>query len=126
MKLHIVSYLHTEFVDFTPLATDTDVVVLAGDIGIGLAGIEWAAGNVPDKPVVYIPGNHEYYHHDISLTDDLRAAAPNGVHVLNDDALELGGVRFLGCTLWTDFNLYGEGEAWFGRQRVKSRLKTLT
>ena len=37
MKLHILSDLHTEFADFSPLATDADVVVLAGDIGVGLS-----------------------------------------------------------------------------------------
>ena len=36
MKLHILSDLHTEFDDFDPPETGADVVVLAGDIGVGL------------------------------------------------------------------------------------------
>lgn len=123
MKLHILSDLHTEFADFSAPATDANVVILAGDIGVGLAGIEWAATNFPEQPVIYVPGNHEYYHHDIRLTEDLRAAAPDNVHVLNNDAVDLGGVRILGCTLWTDFNLYGDGEAWFARRRAKRSIQ---
>jgi len=36
MKLHILNDLHIEFEDFDPPATDADVVVLAGDIGVGM------------------------------------------------------------------------------------------
>ena len=39
MKLHVLSDLHTEFAEFSPPGTDADVVVLAGDIGVGLADI---------------------------------------------------------------------------------------
>lgn len=119
MKLHVLSDLHTEFADFSPPGTDADVVVLAGDIGVGLDGIEWATRRFSEVPVIYVPGNHEFYHHDIGLTDELKVAAPANIHVLNNDTLELDGIRFLGSTLWTDFKLYGEGEAWFARQCAK-------
>ncbi len=109
MKLHILSDLHTEFADFSPPETGADVVILAGDIGVGLGGIEWAARRFPKAPVIYVPGNHEFYGHDIGLTDQLKAAAPVDIHILNNDTLELERIRFLGCTLWTDFNLHGEG-----------------
>ena len=51
MKLHVLSDLHTEFADFSPPETDADVVVLAGDIGVGLRGVEWAANGkvAPDQ-----------------------------------------------------------------------------
>ncbi len=119
MKLHVLSDLHTEFAGFTPPGTDADVVVLAGDIGVGLNGIEWATRRFSEVPVIYVPGNHEFYDHDIGLTDELKVVAPANIHVLNNDTLELDGIRFLGSTLWTDFKLYGEGEAWFARQRAK-------
>jgi len=51
------------------------------------------------------------------LTAELEAAAPENITVLSDDVLVLDGVRFLGSTLWTDFKLRGEGEAWFARER---------
>ena len=119
MKIHILSDIHTEFADFTPPETCADAVVLAGDIGVGTRGVEWAARQFADVPVVYVPGNHEYYGRDIGFTDALQASAPVNVRVLNDDAWELDGVRFLGATLWTDFRLYGEGDAWFARRRAR-------
>jgi predicted phosphohydrolase len=122
MQPYVASDIHIEFRDFVPPAIDADVVVLAGDIGLGTSGIEWAAECHPDVPVVYVPGNHEYYEHDIGIIGQLKAAAPTNVHVLNNDAFEYDGVRFLGATLWTDFKFDGEGEAWFSRQTAKSLI----
>jgi Icc-related predicted phosphoesterase len=118
MKLHILSDLHTEFADFGPPETDADAVILAGDIGVGLEGLRWAARHFPDRPIVYVPGNHEFYGHDIALTGSLKSEAPRNISVLSDDRLVLDGVRFLGTTLWTDFKLHGEADAWFARQRA--------
>ena len=123
MKLHILSDLHTEFHEFSPPETDADVVVLAGDIGVGLDGIAWAAREFPELPVVYVPGNHEFYGYDIGFVDRLKAAEHPNVHVLDNNTLDIDGVRFLGCTLWTDFKLNGEGEAWFARQRAKRLIE---
>jgi len=123
MKLHILSDLHTEFASFSAPDTEADVVVLAGDIGVGLDGIQWAASQFPKVPVIYVPGNHEYYDHDIALDDELVKQSGTNIHVLNNDKIVLHGVRFLGSTLWTDFKLYGEGEAWFSRQTAKRSIK---
>ena len=48
MKLHILSDLHTEFADFSPPETGADVVILAGDIGVGRGGspVSESAGNL--------------------------------------------------------------------------------
>jgi Icc-related predicted phosphoesterase len=123
MKIHILSDLHTEFSDFDPPETDADVVVLAGDIGVGSGGIQWAERRYPKVPVVYVPGNHEFYGRDIRDTDLLFSAASSNIHVLSDSTHELDGVRFLGSTLWTDFKLYGEGEAWFSRRRARTLIE---
>lgn len=116
MKLRVLSDLHTEFADFDPPNAGADVVVLAGDIGVGRGGIEWAQRHFPDAPVLYVPGNHEYYGHDIRDTDMLSTDSQPYIQILDDDTCVIDGVRFLGTTLWTDFRLYGEGEAWFSRQ----------
>ncbi len=58
LKLLIYSDLHIEFEDFTLTSIDYDVVILAGDIHIKNKGLEWAIENFPDKPVVYVLGNH--------------------------------------------------------------------
>jgi hypothetical protein len=56
--------------------------------------------------------------HGLRTTAELQAAAPDNIAVLSDDVFVLDGVRFLGSTLWTDFKLHGEGEAWFARERA--------
>jgi predicted phosphohydrolase len=122
MKLHILNDLHIEFEGFEPPATDADVVVLAGDIGVGMDGLRWAEARFPDKPVIYVPGNHEFYHHDIALIDELKAEAPDNVHVLNDDPVVIDGVRFLGSILWTDFALFGEADKFFAMQQARQGM----
>ena len=122
MKLHVLNDLHIEFEDFAPPATDADVVVLAGDIGVGMGGLHWAEKRFPDRPVIYIPGNHEFYHHDITLIDELKEQALDHIHVLNDDLVIIDEVRFLGTTLWTDFGLFGEADKFFAMQTARQRM----
>lgn len=112
MKIHILSDLHNEFSRFEPHATEAAVVVLAGDTWLGARGIEWARQAWPDKDVVFVPGNHEYYRSEIGIENEemARVAKACGVHFLNRSAAVIGGVRFLGATLWTDFRLFGEAE----------------
>lgn len=119
MKLHILSDLHTEFVDFDLPETNADVVVLAGDIGVGAGGLDWTRKQRLQKPVIYVPGNHEFYGHDIALTEQLLSRAPPDVHVLDDQSVVIEGVRFLGSVLWTDFQLFGEVDKWFSIQRAQ-------
>jgi predicted phosphodiesterase len=114
MKIRILSDLHLEFSERHPPLelpeTGADVVVLAGDIDNGTRAIDWAEQTFPDETVLYVPGNHEYYERKFSdVTAALRARAadsPN-VHLLDNDELVLDGVRFIGSTLWTDFELFG-------------------
>jgi hypothetical protein len=47
MKFHILNDLHIEFEDFAPPDIDADVVVLAGDIGVGMEGLQWAEDRFP-------------------------------------------------------------------------------
>jgi predicted phosphohydrolase len=122
MKLHILNDLHIEFEDFAPPVTGADVVILAGDIGVGMEGLRWAEARFPDRPVIYVPGNHEFYHHDLSLIDKLKAQAPEHIHVLNDDQVVIDGVRFLGTILWTDFDLFGEADKFFAMQAARQRM----
>jgi len=122
MKLHILNDLHIEFEDFEPPATDADVVILAGDIGVGMEGLRWAEARFPGRPVIYVPGNHEFYHHDLALIDELKVEAPDHIHMLNDDQVIIDGVRFLGSILWTDFALYGEVDKFFAMQQARQQM----
>jgi predicted phosphodiesterase len=108
MKFHILSDLHLEFDDLDLPRTDADVVVLAGDIALGTDGVRFAARRFRHQPVVYVLGNHEYYHRRMNeVWDDIRQYPAPHVHVLENQSVTIGGVRFLGCTLWTDFLLFG-------------------
>lgn len=123
MKLHILSDLHTEFASFDPPATDADVVVLAGDIGVGHGGIAWAAEVFGDSKVMYVPGNHEYFGRDIGFAAELAGAAPDTICVLDNEQTVIDEVRFLGCTLWTDFELHGEAHAWTAREHARRSIE---
>lgn len=110
MRVHILSDLHLEFAGFTPPAVDADVVVLAGDVCPGTRGMEWALEAFSNRPVVYVPGNHEYYGQTAQkLLNELRQLARGShVHLLDHDSVTIGGVTFCGATLWTDFALNGD------------------
>lgn len=109
MKIQILSDLHNEFEVLEYQETDADVVVLAGDIGTKMKGAQWALDSIKNKPVIYVMGNHEYYNSDLPrLTQKIKTLCQNtNVHVLENDNFVFGDVNFFGCTLWTDFKLYG-------------------
>jgi len=106
VRIRIYSDLHLEFAPFAPPADDADAIVLAGDIDNGAAGIEWARETF-EKPVLYLAGNHEYYVGEFEAVQEaMRAAArKRSVELLDCSEVLLDGVRFLGCTLWTDYSL---------------------
>jgi predicted phosphodiesterase len=108
MRIRVLSDLHLEVAPFDPPAAAADVVVLAGDIHNGPAGVEWAKATFTE-PVLFVAGNHEPFDTEFHATAAaLRAAAAgSNVRVLDCDETVLGSARFLGCTLWSDFALYG-------------------
>lgn len=112
MKLLILSDLHLELggAYAVPADLDFDVVVLAGDIHCpGSKAVRWAQkeSTFGGRPVVLVAGNHEFYGRELrsELDEMKKAAARSNVHVLDREHLDLDGVRFVGCTLWTDFQL---------------------
>jgi predicted phosphodiesterase len=102
MRLWVFSDLH---VNFTPLVVpiavpDADVCVVAGDLCVKGTdrSVNWLIEHVsPFMPVVFVSGNHEYYH--TSLEDGLAAgrtaAAGSSVHFLMNSALEINGCILL-------------------------------
>ena len=118
MKIQLLSDLHLEAHPHwrAQPAPAADVLVLAGDVGsyqpgsqlvdadFGLTQFSKAAGW--PTPVIFVPGNHEYDGLDFDgaharLQD---TCARLGLHWLERDTLVLQGVRFVGNTLWTDFD----------------------
>lgn len=115
MRLWILSDLHLEFVPFAvprPLPS-ADVCVVAGDVltkGL-VPSIAWLGNEISGSmPVVFVAGNHEFYRSSISegLAAGAKEAArfPN-LHFLENDSVTFGDCTFVGCTLWTDFELDG-------------------
>jgi predicted phosphodiesterase len=110
MRLRVFSDLHLEFQNWLPPDLTADVVILAGDIHVGVAGVHWAREHFGSAEIVYVAGNHEYFGADWRSTRQaLRdVARQHAVHFLDGDRVDIAGVRFLGATLWTDFALYGQ------------------
>lgn len=109
MKIRVLSDLHLEFQDWNPPDAEADIIVLAGDIHSGTRGVEWARRQFPVTPILYVPGNHEFYGRDLqqTLLDLHQAGRRFGVDVLHGRGVVIGEIRFLGATLWTDFALHG-------------------
>jgi len=129
IRLHVLSDLHTEMSPCTPGNPSCDVVVLAGDIGAGAdpgaGGVGWIEQACKGVPAVYVAGNHEHYGGSIAACtgrlQELTRGTP--VHFLENDEIVLGGVRFLGCTLWTDFCLHGPDDR---EQAMRDAGRTLS
>lgn len=113
MRLQIFSDIHFDVVDgFEPrLAPGVDAVIVAGDLCEGIdRGIRWLRAHLGlEVAIVLVAGNHEYFARVRSEERAAGAAAAreHGVTLLDDDEVVIGGVRFIGATLWADYELYG-------------------
>ena len=107
MKIRVLSDLHVDVATWEPPPAEADVVVIAGDIKNGSGGFVWARKHFPDAEIVAILGNHEYYGGALDKTPSVlrQEASRAGLKLLDCDEVVLGKVRFIGCTLWTDFRL---------------------
>ena len=113
MKIQIASDIHLEFGtrslpakrSFVPVP-DRDVLVLAGDIGRGKMARAFVERELAVSPVVYVPGNHEYYsrHSRDSIDADWRAIAAEhpDLHYLVAEGTTVDGVRFWGAPWYSD------------------------
>lgn len=93
--------------------TDSDILILAGDIYYKGRSIKHAADLANGRQCLVIAGNHEYYtgRYQLELSKlRRRAARVENVHFLENEAVEIDGVIFLGCTLWTSLCFYEEGQ----------------
>lgn len=112
LRMHVFSDVHLEFGNFRPKPTGANVIVAAGDTGPGLAGADWLMRTFAPTPVIYVIGNHEPYNRVLEhFENDLkRKCAGTNVMFCKHPGrrIDIGNVRFLGTTLWTDFNLYGD------------------
>ena len=127
MNIQLLSDLHLEaHPHFVPEpATGADLLVLAGDVGSYQEGSQRADDDfglarfspLPQHagwptPVLFVPGNHEYDGQDFDTADlRLRKTCDRlGIAWLERETLHLQGVRFVGTTLWSDFDALADDE----------------
>ncbi|MDO9403745.1 MAG: metallophosphoesterase [Polaromonas sp.] len=134
MKIQLLSDLHLEsnpHFRANPIP-GADLLVLAGDIGSYQPGSMLLELGIPDfglqqfsplpveqggagwpVPVFFLPGNHEYDGLDFDDADhQLRAVCQRlGITWLEREMVLFGGARFIGCTLWTDFDALSNDKA---------------
>ncbi len=126
MKIALYSDIHLERQSFTPgpLAQNADLIVLAGDIGQGTEGLPWARKAFENKPIIMVLGNHEFFggkDFDLFVEEARTKAHELGIHLLECAEASIGGVRFLGATLWTDFELFSPDSVEFGLLKKDAR-----
>ena len=151
MNIQLLSDLHLEsnpHFQAAP-APGADLLVLVGDIGSYQDGSLLASLNIADfglarfsplpvaqggaswpTPVLFVPGNHEYDGLEFDeATARLRdACARLGLIWLEQQSVVLQGVRFIGCTLWSDFDALTTEQAQSGAditlgEQLKARDK---
>lgn len=111
-RINILSDLHLEFSNFKLTEEDYDILVLAGDISQDLNSLRlFFDRNLKENiPVIYVMGNHEFegkrFSDAINNYKELEKEYPN-IHVLYNEAIDVEGVRFIGSTLWSNFESRG-------------------
>ena len=104
MKIALYSDLHLEFGEFAPCPAPADIVVLAGDTHTKGRAVKWAKERF-SVPVIVVAGNHDFYGGHVTnvlrhLAED---AEGSNVHFLHRKSVVVGGIRFIGATLWSDY-----------------------
>lgn len=112
MKAWIISDLHATHADLRAVPFDipeADICLCAGDIsGFLTLGLDFLKTKIaPAMPVISVLGNHDFYGGSIDealKTARLETAGTN-VRVLENETLQIGDIRILAATLWTDYEI---------------------
>ncbi len=124
VKIQLLSDLHLEaHPHYRPTpAPGARLLVLAGDIGSYQAGSQLPGNDFGLErfsprlgwpfPVLFVPGNHEYDNLDFDAAHErLRQTCERlGITWLEREVLTMEGVRFVGTTLWADFDAFATDE----------------
>lgn len=120
-NIAVYSDLHIEHSSLRLDTATADVVVLAGDIfAMGPAYsdepslIHWIDQHISDKPVVFVPGNHDledsFWEKQMKVWKEHAQSLGGRIHVLWNETVDIEGVRFLGTPLFTNFASTGHPE----------------
>lgn len=91
------------------MVEDVDALVFAGDFTTARClGELRAFAKSARKPVMFVAGNHDYYYGIFNNVnkklEQIDSNLPN-FHFLNNRCVEIDEVRFIGSTLWSNFDL---------------------
>ncbi|MCY3409998.1 MAG: metallophosphoesterase [Candidatus Heimdallarchaeota archaeon] len=106
MRIQILSDLHLEFGPIKLDSVDRDLLILAGDVFVGTKALGFIQEQLEISPVIYVLGNHEFYHHDY---DEVWrqwkhiSKITEGLSVLENQSIRIDDIEFFGCVLWSDF-----------------------
>jgi len=109
VKIQYMSDLHIDKSVRQIVRTGTvegDVLVVAGDLAEGIEPVAEFLEKLTrfGVPVLFVPGNHEFFGCSrSSYFRELRTKMPSGATLMDRSERVISGIRFLGCTLWTDF-----------------------
>jgi len=112
MRIALYSDIHREFNNpFKPNLKGIDVLVIAGDTDNRADRLtSWLKSLIEEEPrihIVFVTGNHEYYGRDLNIEDQNireKLADEPHIHFLQNSSVVLDGIRFIGATLWTNYN----------------------
>ncbi|MCB8840239.1 metallophosphoesterase [Aurantimonas sp. VKM B-3413] len=131
-RIHILSDIHDDICkaaikhEFEIDDVGADVLVVAGDIDGRLS----TSGRLLLErtrrrlgiPIVAVAGNHDYWKGSVDreIARTRERLQDDGIHILDCDTVVIGGVRFVGASLWTDYNVTGEG--YLARLECRKRM----
>ncbi len=123
-----MSDIHAEFrfdiSSFSIMNDDYDIMVIAGDVGSSRENVEtllYISNIIYPKKLIYVTGNHDYYHSSIATVDkllsELSATIENFIY-LNNTSYDIDNYKFVGCTGWQhhkDYNItnYSNMNDWY-------------
>jgi len=114
IRLLVLSDLHLEHRRSWSLpegSPEFDVVIFAGDIAASpreAVDILLSQPPLAERPIVYVPGNHEFHGGEIEarLSEGRAAAIGTRVNLLDRETVVINGARFIGAVLWTDYDFF--------------------
>ena len=140
MKVQILSDLHIDSYarQSHPIGhipkTDADVILVAGDTANSDSGMPWLQEQAKrlQVPLVTIAGNHEYFNEDVlhfdhklATWDNYDSISRQGVRILQCQHLDIGEIRILGCTLWTDYQYQANEDTMAAARRFMRDYKQI-
>lgn len=112
-NIGLLSDLHLEGSNIDTLNNPGwDCLVIAGDLSTDLSLLDrFFAYKVPtDIPIIYVLGNHEYEGRRFNKVVEMyrEVLKPfEHVHLLDNESVIIDNIKFIGSTLWTNFELKG-------------------